>query len=148
MPSAILWQAAPVSRGEALGTHINSLGNAAYSTVGVAFDNTTNLDQWAAAEIVIASVTVVSGSYVELFLVQSLDGTNYEDAPSSSNPGTHMFRARCNLTAATAARRVMTDWFRVPPGKWKFVLYQTIGVALPASGNTVTIYTSNDEVQN
>lgn len=144
----VLWQAAPVSRSTGLTTELNSLANAAYSVVGTAFDNTANLDQFGACDIVLASLDPAAGGYLQLFLVQSLDGTNYEDAPTTTtNPGTHMLVATVALLDTSSAKRVMTPWFRLPPGKFKLVLYNGSGVSLGATGNTVTLYTSNDEVQ-
>ena len=40
-----------------LSTDLNSLANAAYSAASAAFDNTSNLYQWASAELVLASLT-------------------------------------------------------------------------------------------
>jgi len=147
MPNAVLWQAAPTSRSTGLSTELNSLADAAFSGVGSAFDNTSNGDQWAAVDIVLASLTPVAPAYLSLYLVQSIDGTTYEDAPSSTNPGTHMVVATVLVTTGAAAKRIMSPWFRIPPGKFKFVLLNKAGVALGASGNTVTLYTDNDEVQ-
>lgn len=147
MPNAILWQAAPVSRSTGLTTELNSLADVTFSGVGTVFDNTANLDQFAAADIVLASLTPVAGAYLSLYLVQSIDGTTYEDAPSATNPGTHMLVATVLVTTGVAAKRIMTPWFRIPPGKFKLVLYNATGVALGASANTVTVYSGNDEVQ-
>jgi hypothetical protein len=147
MPNKVLWDAAPTSRSTGLTTELNSLGNGAYSAVGTAFDNTANGDQFASADIVLGSLNPTAGAYLALFLVQSIDGTTYEDPPSSTNPGTHMLVATVLLTTGAAAKRVMTPPFRIPAGKFKLVLYNAAGVALAASGNTVTLYTNEDEVQ-
>lgn len=144
---AYLWQTSPTSRSTALTTELNSLGNGSYSSAGTAFDNTSNSDQYAAADISLNTVNPTAGAYLTLFLLQSLDGTNYEDAPSSTNPGTHMIVATVTATTGSATKRIMTPWFRIPPGKFKFVLYNGLGAALNASSNTVTIYTDNDEAQ-
>jgi hypothetical protein len=146
--SAVKWEAAPTSRSTGLTTELNSLANGACSAVGTAFDNTTNSDQFAAVDIVLASLAVASGGYLQVFVVQSLDGTTYEDPPTTTTgPGTHMLAATINLVATTSAKRVMSPWFRIPPGKFKLVLYNGSGVSLASSGNTVTLYTDNDEAQ-
>jgi hypothetical protein len=147
MPNAVLWQAAPLSRGTGLTTELNSLANVGFSAVGTAFDNTVNGDQFGWADIVLESLTPAAGAYLELYLVQSLDGTTYEDAPSSTNPGTHMLAARVLVTTGAAAKRIMTPLFLLPAGKFKPVLYNATGVAFAASANTVTLYTGNDELQ-
>lgn len=147
MANKILWDAAWVDQGDLLTTELNSLANAAYSAVGTAFDNTSGLARWASAEIVLGSLTPTAGAYLMLFLVQSLDGTNYEDAPSSTNPGMHMAVAILNVATGAAAKRVMAPPFALPAGKFKPVLLNGTGAAFPASGNTVALYTSDDEVQ-
>lgn len=144
---ATLWQNAPVSRGTVLTTELNSLANNAYSAVGTAIDNTSNGDQYGALDIVLASLNPTSGASLSLYLVQSLDGTNYEDAPSSTNPGSHTLVATVLVGTGAATKRVMSPWFYVPPGKFRFVLLNSAGVALAASANTVTLFTDNDETQ-
>lgn len=134
------------SRGTVLTTELNSVGNGAFSAVGTAIDNTSNLDQWAVAEIVLASLTPTTGAWLQLFLVASSDGTNYSDAPSSTNPGGHQFVGTFFVTTGAGAKRFGNEvMFRVPPGKWKFVALNQSGVALASSGNTVTIYTTNEK---
>lgn len=144
---ATLWQAAPASRGTGLTTELNSLANGAFSAVGTAIDNTANKDQYAAMDIVLASLTPASGATLSLYLVQSADGTTYEDAPSATNPGSHMLVATVLVTTGAAAKRIVSPWFYLPPGKFKLVLLNSTGVALGATLNTVTVYTSNDQAQ-
>lgn len=147
--NAILWQAATTATGAtALSTELNSLANAAYSTVGSAQTNIVALDQFACVEFICTStVTVGASAYVQVFLVQSADGTNYEDAPASTNPGFHMLVATIGLNNTTALKRAISPWFRLPPCNFKLVLYNAAGVALPATGNSVVVYRNNDEVQ-
>lgn len=136
------WNSGP---GTVLTTELNSLANGGFSAVGSAYDNTTNLDQWAACEINLASLNPTTGAYLQLFLVQSLGGTNYEDPPSSTNPGYHMSVAVVSLTTGSATKRAATPMFRIPPGKWKFVLLNKSNVALAASGNTVNLYVTDEQ---
>lgn len=145
---ATLWATGgPVSRGTGLTTELNSLANGAYSAAGTAIDNTTNRDQYGACDIVLASLTPTTGANVSVYLVQSLDGTTYEDAPSATNPGSHALVATVLVATGAAAKRVMTPWFYIPPGKFKLVFLNATGAPLAAASNTVTVYTSNDEAQ-
>ena len=49
--------------------------------------NIVSLDQFACVEFIATStVTVGTNAYVQVFLVQSADDTNYEDAPATTNP--------------------------------------------------------------
>lgn len=145
--NAIKWEAAPVSRGNVLTTELNALANGAYSAVGTEIDNSTNLDQWGAVEINLASLTPTTGAYLQLFVTQAPDGTNYEDPPSATNPGFHAAVALMSIPTGAATKRVISPWFRLPPARVKFVLLNGAGAALGATGNTVELFTSNDEVQ-
>lgn len=147
MANAINWQASPTNRSNVLTTELNSLGNGSYSGVGTEIDNSTNLDQWGALLVNLASLNPTSGAYLQIYLVPATDGTNYDDAPSSTNPGFDKIIAQVSLTTGSATKRVSTPWFRLPPTKFKFVLLNGSGVALGASGNTVALYTDNDEIQ-
>jgi hypothetical protein len=147
MANKILWEAAPASRGNVLTTELNSLANGGYSAAGTEIDNSANLDQWGSFEINLASLNPTTGAYLQLFIVTAPDGTNYEDNPSSTNPGSHASVAIVSIATGSATKRVMTPWFRLPPTKFKVVLLNGAGVAFAASGSTVELFTNNDEVQ-
>lgn len=144
MATTFKWAAAP-SRGNQLTTELNALANNAFSAVGPAYDNTTNLDEWGACDITLASLAAATGAYLQLFLAVSLDGTNYEDAPAATQPGSHNLVATVSVLVSTSVKRIVTPWFRLPPNKFKFVLKNAAGVALGASGNTVALYTTNEQ---
>lgn len=144
MSTTFKWAAAWASQGTVLTTELNSLANGGYSAAGTAYDNATGLDQWAAIEINLGSLTPTAGAYLQVFMIQSLGGTNYEDAPSATNPGYHASVATVSLTTGAATKRAATPMFLIPPGKFKFVILNKAGVALAASGNTGTLYTSDE----
>jgi hypothetical protein len=133
------------SRGTVLTTELNSLANGAFSAVGPAFDNTTNKDEYAVADFNLASLLPTTGGFLQLFFVVSIDGTTYEDPPSSTNPGAHMPICLVSLNVSTSTKRVSSKRFEIPPFKGKFVLKNAAGVALAASGNTVSISTFNEQ---
>lgn len=143
MANLLKWLAAWTSRSTVLTTELNALANGAYSAVGTAYDNTTNLNQTGYLEVNLASLTPTAGAYLQAFMVQSLDGTNYEDAPSSTNPGYGCQNAGNAVATGVATKRVSIGPFTIPPGKMKFVLLNKTNVALGATGNTVTLYTAD-----
>lgn len=146
MPITATGKWAALASASALTTELNALANGAYSGVGSAIDLTSSLYVFGWADIVLASLTPTTGAYIQLYLVLSLDGTTYEDPPSATNPGTHMLVATMTVTTGVGAKRIMTpgkEPFLLAPGKYKAVLYNTTGVALGATGNTVTLYFSN-----
>lgn len=144
MATSFKWVAS-ASRGNVLTTELNSLANGAFSAVGPAYDNTTNLDEWGACDITLASLAAAAGGYLQVFLAVSLDGTTYEDGPSSTQPGSHNLVATVALNATTSAKRTMSAYFRLPPNKFKFVLKNAAGVALGATLNTVALFTANEQ---
>jgi hypothetical protein len=142
----IKWGAAWTSRGTVLTTELNGLGNGAYSGNGPAFDNTSNLDEWAILDIVLASLNPTTGAYLQLLMALSADGTNYEDAASTTNPGTHQAIPSVSIATGSAAKRIVVPPFRLPPNKMKFNLLNAANVALGGTLNTVTLYTTNESV--
>jgi hypothetical protein len=139
------WTDRSGSTGGTVSTELNSLANGGFSAVSGIYDNTTNLDEWAAFMIDLASLTPTTGAYLQVFLIDSIDGTTYEDAASSTNPGAHQLVATVSLTAAVGARKAITAPFRLPPGKMKWVLKNASGVALASSANTAKLFTCNEQ---
>ena len=133
------------NRGTVLTTELNSLATAAYSAVGTLIDNSINKDQWAALDVVLASLTPTAGAYLSAFIVESLDGTTYQDPPvTSNNAGFGMFAGSESLTIVTGARRVKIGPFRIMPSKLKFVMANNAQVSFAASANTATLFTTNE----
>jgi hypothetical protein len=147
MANAIKWEAAWTSRSTVLTTELNALADAAYSAIGTEIDNATNLDTYGKVVVVLASLDPAAGAVVELYMVTAPDGTNYDDAPSATNLATHLLVAVIPVDSASSAKRCMSPVFMLQPAKTKFYLRNACGVAFAATGSTVTLYTSNDEVQ-
>lgn len=150
MASAIKWEAAWVDRSTVLTTELNALANNGICAAGTGYDNTSNLDQYAALELSVDFVSApTSGGYVNIFLVESLDGTNYSDATTTAgDAGIMRFIGAIPLAAVTAAQRIASPFtFMLRPGKAKFVLENKSGQAFPASGSTLKLFTTNDEAQ-
>jgi hypothetical protein len=76
---------------------------------------------------------------------RSLDGTNYEDAPSSTNPGSHQLVATVSLTVSTSVKKSDYRTVPAPGGKMKWVLKNSSGVAFAASANTAKLFTCNEQ---
>lgn len=148
MANLILWDAAATSRGDVLTTELNSLADGAFSAAGTEYDNSAGLHRFGMCEINLASLNPTAGAYLQLFMIAAYDGTNYPDAPSSTNPGLqYLCTPILNVTTGSATKRIMTPVFALPPAKIKFVLFQDVNVAFAASGNTVELFTADDEVQ-
>ena len=146
--ATVKWGAAPTSRGNVLTTELNALGNGSFSALGPAYNNSANLDRWGWVELSLASLNPTAGACVYVFLVPSIDGgTDYDDGPASTNPGSHLLVAVLSLKTGSATKKVVNlTPFPLPPCHFKFALKNQAGVALGASGNTLELFTSNEAV--
>lgn len=139
--------AAYTSRGSVLTTELNALASAGRSAAGTEVDNGTNLDTLGKFVLQVTFGTAPSaGGYVEIYMVTATDGTNYEDGSDSVDPGTHKLIDRIPVRAVTTAQRLSGRLIPLLPAKTKFLLYNGSGQAFPASGSTLTLYTTNRTV--
>jgi hypothetical protein len=120
-----------------------SLTNNSFVT-GSAYDNGTNLDSYGSIDCAFASFTPSTNGYLQFFLVQSLDGgSTFDDAPSSTNAGTHMLVGQVTLTAAASAKHVVVPKFDLPPGQFKICIKNVTGATMSATPGTLKLYTFN-----
>lgn len=139
MASTFKW-ATPENIATALSTELNSLANGSYSNASSAIDNLTGLYTHMALELYLASLTPVAGQTIAVYLVPTIDGTNYEDGGGATAPPNIAYLCSFDLRAATAAQyRAVVD-IPIPPFAFKLILNNvtiTSGVALASSGNTL-----------
>lgn len=133
---------APEAISSPLTTQLNSLANGAQSAASAAIDNETDLYRWAEVEVVLASLTPTGSPAVHILLIQSLDGTNFEDLSTSA---LHTQVASVSFSTAVAAKRMVSRPFAIPPTQFKLALQNQAGPALAASGNTVKIRRFNEQ---
>ena len=134
------------SRGAVLGAELNALANSGRSAAGTEVNNATNKDRWGKLELAATFGTAPSaGGYVEIYAVTAPDGTNYEDGSNSVDPGAHKLIDRIPVRAVTTAQRLTGRTMPLEPAKTKFLLTNGSGQAFPASGSTLTLYTTNEE---
>jgi hypothetical protein len=135
------------SRSTVLTTELNALANAGRSAAGTEINNATNKDMYGQLELAVTFGTAPSaGGFVEIYMVNALDGTNYEDGSNTVDPGTHKLVDRIPVRAVTTAQRLNGRMIPLEPAKTKFLLLNGSGQAFPASGSTLTLYTTNRTV--
>jgi hypothetical protein len=141
----ILWSAT-VTIATALSTELNALANAA-SAVSSAIDNTSGRHMYSDWELAVAygSAPAANGRCT-LYLLPSVDGTNYPDFVSGSEPP-HMQVGGFPLRAVTSAQRLVLRRVLVPPGLFKVGLLNSAGQAMPATGTTVKYIFYDEQVQ-
>jgi len=136
-----------------LTTTLNSLANGAIDIGGTIIDNTANKHHNLAAELYLASVdlSAQTGLTVELYLVPSIDDTNYCDTgtdasttdlpPGSAHIGTFYIQ---KTSAIHRAGIVCKECLQAL--KYTIVLKNATGVAFAATGNVLKIKTNSDQV--
>ncbi len=138
MATSIRQQTYTAAAATALSTELNSLANGSYCTASAAIDNSTNLDLFDQLELnVTYGVAPSTGGTVDVFLLPSLDGTNYPDGGGATAPAPENQVGSFTLRAVTTAQRLSLRDIPIPPGLFKYVLKNSAGQAMAASGNTL-----------
>jgi|SRR5215469_3142136 len=135
------WSLSGVGLTSVLTTGLNSLANGSMSAASATYDNSANLDLYVDIEVVLASLSPSAGAFVAIYLLESVDGTNF---PAQSDADLRLTTTQllCTIpigTTAATAQRVVVRNVLLPPAKVQFKLDNQTGVALNASGNTVKI---------
>ena len=129
---------APAAIATALTTELNNLANGAYSAASTAIDNRTTLYPYIWFEVYLGSLTPTAGGYIGIYIIPSLDETNYADGGGAVAPAAHLLLCTLDLsTSAGVKRKVTKAAFECPPMLFSLVLYNASGVALAATTNTL-----------
>lgn len=133
------------------GTTLNSIasGNAILSDISIT--NGTPLDIFADVSIQLASAAFVAPNYIGIYVYPlNQDGSTYGDGrfgTSAAGPPAGSYQSKIiSLVAATQAQNGTATGFVLPPGTFKFVLYNNGGVALAAASNVCLYRTYNRSV--
>lgn len=121
---------------------INSTANGAQTAASSTIANGTDLYRWAEVELVLGSLTPTGSPYVGVLLIQSLDGTNFEDLSTSA---LHAMVAALPFTTATGVKRIVSRPFPIPPLDFKLALQNQAGPALASSGNSLKLRRFNEQ---
>lgn len=120
----------------------NSLATNTYSGLSDEIDNSTTKYTHVDLYLELGSAAFSgSGSGIEVYLVPSVDGTNYPtwtgSVSTDETENTAHFVGFMTTTASTAAQKMTLRAVELPPGKYKWALRNRGGVGLPASGNAL-----------
>jgi hypothetical protein len=125
-------------------------GNAITSDLTI--DNSTALDVFADFSMALGSVTPVAPNYIGVYLHPlNQDGTIFGDgrfASSAAGPpaSTYWVGNIVVPTGGPAANYGMVRGIILPPGQFKFVIYNQLGVTMAGSANTAKYRTYNRQV--
>ena len=121
-----------------MSTELNSLASGSVIVSGV-IDNTGGEYTFDDVELFTGSAACTPGAikFAELFLIQSLDGTNFVDIDDGTNePSVTMQVGRFEFRAtASSPNRHIVRGITIPPDKFKYVLANESGCAFASSGN-------------
>lgn len=148
MPNVINWAAAWVSRGVVNSTQAASLADGSRSGTGSTIANQTNLDMVGKIEMQVSIPTApASDGHVVIYMLTAPDGTTYEDGSSNVAPTDHNIVGIIPVRATTTAQRLTTPPFALQPAPTVFLQRNESGQAFGAGGSTLTLFTSNEEIQ-
>ena len=130
---------------------LNSIASGNAIASGVVITNQTALDIFADLSIHLASAAFVSPNYVGVYLYPlTHGGTVYGDgrfaASAVGPPPANYAVGTIGIVAATQAQDGILTGVVLPPGSFKFVLYNQGGIAWAASANTCQYRTYNRSV--
>lgn len=114
-------------------TELNSITDGTFVAVGAEIANETDLYQYIAFELVLASLTPAAGGYVDIWIDYQPDGTNYAD-PAKPLQTTALLTS-IPLDTAAAAQRITSRACSILPMDFKLQLRNKAGVTLAGSGN-------------
>lgn len=128
-----------------LDTEMNALADDDLAVGTSVFDNTTNKDAWAVAELDFgASLDLSAGNdnpVCYLYLIPSYDGTNYADggdATSEKVPSEYL-KGTFEFNDLAGSQISVIDKFDISGLKYTAVIFNDLGAAFPATGVTVKI---------
>jgi hypothetical protein len=118
-------------------------GNAILSDLNI--DNSTALDVFADFSMVLGSVAVAAPNYVGVYLYPlNEDGTTYGDGrfgtSAAGPPSSPYWVGNIVVPTGTAANEGTVRGIILPPGQFKFVVYNQLGVTMAGSGGNIAKY--------
>lgn len=149
MPTEIKW-AEPGSTQTYLTTELNSLADGA-NKLGAKIDNVADGENETHIDVELNLAAQGSArsadARVELYLLESLDDTNFNYGDDSTDPPATALVGVFPLDAATTARRVVLSNIPIPPLDFKLLAINETGQAFAASGNTLKYRLHSHESQ-
>jgi hypothetical protein len=155
MASKIKWSAqnaiSTVINGDASAPTLKNLANNGQK-VGSEVDNSlaANRDQYGDFELLVRGASAFSsGGYVELYLIQPVDGMNYQDGDDSVAPPASALVGVFPLRAVNTQQRLALRGLLLPAGKFKPLVINKGGQAFTNTDNenVLKLRTFNDEFQ-
>lgn len=123
-----------------LTTDLNALASGAKSAASTAFDNAnaSNRHLFGTFELYVTYGTApTAGRTVDLYLLPTVDGTNYADGSASVDPASNLYAGSFVLRNVNTAQRLVLAFVELPPTLFKAMVINRGGQAFSASGHTL-----------
>ncbi len=138
------WSALETSATEILGTALDSLGAGSNKITTSAQSNDASSERflYGVWELNLAAqgTNRSTGARVDVYLLPTIDGTNYSYGGDSLDPSQSNYSFSFNLDdGALAARRVVIDGIQLPPTDFHTLVINETGQAFASSGNTLKL---------
>lgn len=145
MANAVKWSA-QVAIATALSTDLNSLASGS-SVLSAAIDNSSDRHMFMDLEMYVTyGVAPSATGRCVIYIASSVDGSNYADMVSGSEPN-NLVVATIPLRPVTSAQRLVTRRVLMPPGLFKLALKNIAGQTMAASANTLKYIQYDEEIQ-
>lgn len=136
--SVAKWATPGAGSGNIASTLLNSLANAGNSA-RIAYDNSTNRDLYCRVEVILGSITPATGGSITVRVLERFGSTD-EGITTSLDSYTK------TLTPGASAKNVIFGRVPLSPFAGGFVLTNSSGVTLAASGNSFVVIPYNEEI--
>lgn len=125
-----------------LGSELDGLADNTWSALSAEFDNSTNGYMFMDIEFDLNTITPTGAdAAVELYIVPSVDGTQYPTTTNTSNAdeqeNQQYFVGSVTLSLDNEVHIHTIRGVEVPVGKWKMFVRNRANVGLNASGSTI-----------
>lgn len=127
-----------------LSTELNALADNG-NKLGAAIDNSSNRHFYMDVEVYLNTVdlSAQTNPAVNIYLLPSLDGTNYVDGADGTDPTAQTLAKSVAMLEANSTHRQVARGIVIPPALFKLLIENKLGAAFNATLNTIKyrIYT-------
>ena len=134
-----LWLTYPAAVANVLTTQLNALADGSVTALSSEIDNSTNQHLYCDFQVDLISLNIASTTaFLHIFIVPTVDGTNYPDWTSGAAATYHSayLRGVILVQSGNSAHRVNFEEIRIPPGKYKVAIRNGLGVAMATSDSS------------
>lgn len=126
-------------------TTLNTLANGNAVLSDLQLDNSANLDVFCDVAMQFGSITIASPNYIGVYLYPlNQDGTTFGDGrfgtATAGPPAANYWVGNISCPTGAAASEGTLTRIIMPPGKFKFVVYNQLGATLAGSGGNSFYY--------